>query len=1528
MAATNAAETFVLVGTTPRVKRGVFPIALSTQSPILAEFAGWDKCRVRIIDYETTKSYGQFSVSTYLTTLSFAPDGKKLLALDDGGLLICREPWKARSYFREKLPKGTLHGAWLDEDTALIAGSEGNFDVWFAVVDARRKRNPVRILHQELPSFTFHDENISIHEAEHAYVSPSGLIGFVGSYASYSPRFDYRSLALFYQLDENHSDIRLERAIPIDDPDVRVSIADSGRTMLVICGRREHAIKLVDRSYCELDSRPFGSEYNNNWITYRNDTLLHRRENMAVVQRIVDGRFHKWADFVVPRSTDPMAYSTGRNIFVGHNDLVQRNCETYLAVDGSAGDQTSVFRLVDYDLVQLSSKDSKEKIRAAQSAGSRRYVPAVPRLISLIGDPDKTIKKAAIRALATIRDSSALKGLIAAVGVDPDLETRECLFESILIFSEADVDAAITQCLSLSEADARVGAIRTLEHLDLSNVPDRLLQSIRDPELKVRIAAARALGKPGYDRAVPALINALQEDTQDEVVCTVAESLAHIGAPIVLEYLIRRLGDGANAIVQTTIRTALSRFRVEEVYSAIVKGINDPGASRRGAVLILADTTVPEAFDGLMIAVCDLDSEVRRLAAQALGVTKRLDACIALIGRLNDESLQVELAVQQAAIDLLAHAGSLSDDVPRELDGPIDLGAFATDLISSGDLDIKGQAGPGCSLLTDLISATMQCVEFPTLLNAVESLSHVGPPRGKAVALATCLICANALRKMKRWAETIQIYGIAAELAEQINAPQVEWRSLGAVAECFEAIGDDTSALESYRLAMQVIDREWVALIEEDKLRAFFGDKASLYERAGICALRLGHGALSLEILEKAKTRYLGDLIARRRYRPRTTLQEDLMESWGVGGESVDLQLAPGVSSSQSPKDVEIVGIASTSNTSHEDPILPRALAAFEEAIATGQSQLTSDVATSFVSIASHLSVHGDGGMLDDLEEIYRILDHVRLALKNNSLPLKGVERMLFLAQLKSSWEKLRSATAALSDEPYPLNFIEPLISTKISERLQFELALDAVIEAINLVLHHEVVVGVRTNRESTNQNRLVFLTKSSSESRAAGERPTFVRSAVQRYLQSEWRYVTKLARGESSSFRDIKSTLNGESDVSQIEFAVTDRGTIAYVTRGKESRETADGLPELRGDADLQLFTLPKITFSELQRRLWIGPDSWFGSLRNHRQSYTIKSFCDAMDCILPWLHSELMLPLIPHLKHMKVEKLRIIPHRALHLIPFAALNAGDAEDNHRYVIDDFEVEYAPSATLLRICSDRQRQSSDSPSVTIVTDPAGNLRFAGFEAEQVAEAFNHDRVQRAANRTQLQEAASQGLGSVFHFCGHGRYRWEDPMKSSLSLGAGGSLTLEDLFSQKIEFPQTNLVVLAACETTVVDPQDQADEYLGLASGFIFGGTRAVISTLWPVDDLSTALLMKEFYRLHLKEKLPIGSALKGAQLWLRDSTAEQMKLVEFWEQRYDASGCSDADAFRAKRRYKAKPESQPFMHPYYWAGFTLSGAS
>ena len=74
------------------------------------------------------------------------------------------------------------------------------------------------------------------------------------------------------------------------------------------------------------------------------------------------------------------------------------------------------------------------------------------------------------------------------------------------------------------------------------------------------------------------------------------------------------------------------------------------------------------------------------------------------------------------------------------------------------------------------------------------------------------------------------------------------------------------------------------------------------------------------------------------------------------------------------------------------------------------------------------------------------------------------------------------------------------------------------------------------------------------------------------------------------------------------------------------------------------------------------------------------------------------------------------------------------------------------------------------------------------------------------------------------------------------------------------------------------------DEVIGFPTGFLMAGVPAVIGTLWPVNDISTALLMSKFYEYYLKGPADptAGSAhpavaLCQAPLWLRDATNDYL---------------------------------------------------
>jgi CHAT domain-containing protein len=90
----------------------------------------------------------------------------------------------------------------------------------------------------------------------------------------------------------------------------------------------------------------------------------------------------------------------------------------------------------------------------------------------------------------------------------------------------------------------------------------------------------------------------------------------------------------------------------------------------------------------------------------------------------------------------------------------------------------------------------------------------------------------------------------------------------------------------------------------------------------------------------------------------------------------------------------------------------------------------------------------------------------------------------------------------------------------------------------------------------------------------------------------------------------------------------------------------------------------------------------------------------------------------------------------------------------------------------------------------------------------------------------------------------------------------------EDGFLQPAEIVQlrlaAELVVLSACDTAVGPLQGQ-EGIANLSRAFLLAGARNVVSTLWPIDDEFSLVLMKRFYA-HLAANRSPGVALAAAK--------------------------------------------------------------
>lgn len=284
--------------------------------------------------------------------------------------------------------------------------------------------------------------------------------------------------------------------------------------------------------------------------------------------------------------------------------------------------------------------------------------------------------------------------------------------------------------------------------------------------------------------------------------------------------------------------------------------------------------------------------------------------------------------------------------------------------------------------------------------------------------------------------------------------------------------------------------------------------------------------------------------------------------------------------------------------------------------------------------------------------------------------------------------------------------------------------------------------------------------------------------------------------------------------------------------------------------------------------------------------------------------------------------QQLIIVPDGVLHYLPFEALIHND-----RYLVEDHEISYSPSASVLVQSreSNGKSETGDRMELLAFGDPifgpelkASSTRRPGSrpinaiqdahlspefklpplprtrdEVQFIAGLFPAHSTRLYLGKDSTEDAVKRESLRRYrrlHFATHSLIDERSPFRSAVVLTQNNSPD-EDGFLDVNEISELDLdcdlVVLSACQTGRGQLLS-GEGIVGFTRAFLYAGAQSVVVSLWSVSDISTGQLMKNFYQ-DLVGNHRNAAALRSAKLLMLHSGIET-------------------------------------RHPYYWAPFVLVG--
>ncbi len=370
------------------------------------------------------------------------------------------------------------------------------------------------------------------------------------------------------------------------------------------------------------------------------------------------------------------------------------------------------------------------------------------------------------------------------------------------------------------------------------------------------------------------------------------------------------------------------------------------------------------------------------------------------------------------------------------------------------------------------------------------------------------------------------------------------------------------------------------------------------------------------------------------------------------------------------------------------------------------------------------------------------------------------------------------------------------------------------------------------------------------------------------------------------------------------------------------------------------QVFMTAMVAQDLDRNRLVEESQRWFQALASGRVDIAEP----ALDSLTQFLHDRMMCGLGAALRERGLWQITIVPHLMTHSLPLHLAPLCETGNTERF-FEQFAVSYAPCVQLALSTALRPRPESflrGQRGAALIADPSGDLPASRAELKAVRQELGK---YKPAPPVHLFEGPNASYNNVKDelshaalavIATHARFSPGDPTGSGLRLAdedGGKTLASVDQIHLRWRLDNNPVVALSACESGMAH-FDETSEIVSLPPALACVGAAAVLSSLWPVEDVSTSFLVERFVHHLLDPGETPATSLSVACQDVKKTTREAAvdrcdEILDEMADR-DAQFGEGADAYvrlvSLKRRLSKGPE-RPFESPFFWGGFFITGA-